>query len=375
MKNRPVADEHITGIQPYVPGKQVEEIEREYGITGAIKLASNENPLGPHPAAEAVVRQRADRIHIYPDGSARKLKEAVADYHGVSTGEVICGNGSDQLLRLAVQALGRWGEEQGVVSMFSFGAYPIALRAHNIDVYQVDMLEGMAYDNRAMVEACGPNTRFLFIANPNNPTGTYMPADELRWLLSEVPDHVVVVVDEAYVQYALADDYESALQMRDEHELLMVTRTFSKVYGMAGLRAGYAVAPPEVIDAINRIRAPFNVNRVAQEAATAALVDSGFVQKSVELNERGRQQLEAGLSELKGRGVDWIPSQTNFVLCEMPFNGGKVYEAMLYEGVITRPMAGYGLPNHLRISIGTEEQNAACLTALEAALDKLEEGQ
>jgi histidinol-phosphate aminotransferase len=371
---RPVADEHITGISPYVPGKQVAEIEREYGVEGAIKMASNENPLGPSPAAREAIEEASAEAHIYPDGDARALKYAVAEHHDVPVDQVLCGNGSDQLLRLAVQALSRWGQDAGLISNFSFGAYPIALRAHNLDVRRVDMKPGLQYDMTAMAEAVNPSTRIVFVANPNNPTGTYISEEDLRGFLRSVPEDVVVVVDEAYTQYVEADDYASAMEMRDEHELLIVTRTFSKCFGMAAMRIGYAISTPEIIDAINRVRAPFNCNRIGQKAAVAALGDREFVQRSVDVNERGREQLESGLADLQGRGVDWIPSQTNFLLCEMPFKGRDVYEAMLYEGVITRPVEAYGLPNHLRISIGTEEQNEACLNALEAALDKLEEG-
>lgn len=371
---RPVADEHITGISPYVPGKQVAEIEREYGVEGAIKMASNENPLGPSPAAREVIKEASAEAHIYPDGDARELKHAVAEHHDVPVEEVLCGNGSDQLLRLAVQALSRWGEDAGLISNFSFGAYPIALRGHNLDVRRVDMKPGLQYDMPAMAEAVSPNTRIVFLANPNNPTGTYITEGDLRGFLRSVPDDVVVIVDEAYTQYVEADDYTSAMEMRDEHELLIVTRTFSKCFGLAAMRIGYAISTPEVIDAINRVRAPFNCNRIGQKAAVAALADREFVQRSVEVNEQGREQLESGLADLRDRGVDWIPSQTNFLLCEMPFTGREVYEAMLYEGVITRPVEAYGLPNHLRISIGTNQQNEACLEALEAALTTLEEG-
>jgi len=369
--SRPIADEHITDIQPYVPGKQVDEIEREYGVEDAVKLASNENPLGPSPAALEVVRDYAGEMHIYPDGDAHDLKQRVAEFHDVPVEEVLHGNGSDQLLRLAVQTLGRWGEDHGIVSEHSFGAYPIALRAHNLDFDAVPMREGLEYDLAGIRESIRPNTRFVFLANPNNPTGTYIGSAGLRELLADLPDDVVAVVDEAYHQYAQADDYESALRMRDAHELLIVTRTFSKCFGLAGLRAGYAVAPPEVVGAMNRVRAPFNCNRLAQNAAAAALADRAFVERSVELNERGREQLEAGLRELQGRGVDWTPSQTNFLLVETPHHGPDVYEEMLYEGVIVRPMVGYDLPEHLRITIGTEEQNERCLGALGSALDSL----
>ena len=372
---RPIADDHITGIQPYVPGKQVEEIKREYGVTDIIKLASNENPLGPSPEAQRIVREHAGNMHIYPDGDAHELKHAIAEYHGVPVDQVLHGNGSDQLLRLAVQALARWGQDHGVVSEHSFGAYPIALQGHNLDFDVAKMAEGLRYDLDAMRELVRPNTRIVFIANPNNPTGTYVDRDSLREFLRYLPEDVVPIVDEAYVQYAVADDYASALEMRDAHENLIVTRTFSKCYGMAGLRIGYMIARPEIVDGMNRVRAPFNCNRIGQKAARAALADTDFVEESVELNENGREQLEEGFRKLEGKGVDWTPSETNFLLVETPYHGPDLYEEMLYEGVIVRPMVGYGLPNHLRITIGTEEQNERCLNALSKALDKMAERQ
>jgi histidinol-phosphate aminotransferase len=368
---RPIADPHIAGIHPYVPGKQVDEIKREYGVDDVIKMASNENPLGASPAALEVFEESSSEVHIYPDGAAFKLNHAISQFHDVPADQILTGNGSDQLLRLAVQALARPGEDHGVLSRHSFGAYPIALQAHNVEFDLVEMAPGLRYDLDGMAEAVGESTRIVFIANPNNPTGTYVGADELRSYLEGLPEDVVAVVDEAYTQYVQADDYASALQMRDAHDLLIVTRTFSKCYGLAGLRIGYAIAPPAVIDAMNRIRAPFNTNRIGQEAAIAALQDEEFVDRSVSLNERGRRQLEEGFAELEDLGVDWTPSQTNFLLIKTPHAGREVYERMLYHGVIVRPMAGYGLPNHLRITIGTEEQNARCLEALEAALEEM----
>jgi histidinol-phosphate aminotransferase len=370
---RPVADEHITGISPYVPGKQVAEVQREYGVDDVVKMASNENPLGTSPKALEVLRDNFDETHIYPDGAAYHLKNAVADFHDLPTDEVLTGNGSDQLLRLAVQAMARAGEEHGVVSEHSFGAYPIALQAHNLDHDAAEMADGLQYDLGNMRRAIRENTRVVFIANPNNPTGTYVDGESLRAFLRDLPEDVVAVVDEAYTQYVQADDYESALEMRDEHELLMVTRTFSKCYGLAGLRIGYSIAQPEMIDAMNRIRAPFNCNRLGQKAAVAALGDEEFVERSVELNERGRAQLVEGLQELEGRGVSWIPSQTNFLLVETPYHGPDVYERMLHRGVIVRPMVGYGLPKHLRVTIDTEENNERFLAAFDEALSEVAE--
>ncbi len=368
---RPVADEHITSISPYVPGKQVAEIRREYGVEDVVKMASNENPLGTSPAALEVLRENLGETHIYPDGAAYELKHAVAEFHGVPVEEVLTGNGSDQLLRLAVQATARAGEDHGVVSEHSFGAYPIALQAHDLDFDAAEMAEGLRYDLGNMRRAVRENTRVVFIANPNNPTGTYLDGEALRGFLEELPEEVVAIVDEAYTQYVQADDYVSALEMRDAHDLLVVTRTFSKCYGLAGLRIGYAIAEPEVIDAMNRIRAPFNCNRLGQKAAVAALGDTEFVERSVSLNERGRAQLTEGLQELEGRGVSWIPSQTNFLLVETPHHGPEVYERMLHHGVIVRPMVGYGLPRHLRVTIDTEDNNERFLAAFGRALSEV----
>ncbi|MFB6372863.1 MAG: histidinol-phosphate transaminase [Bradymonadaceae bacterium] len=372
---RTVADEHITGIQPYVPGKQVAEIQREYGIDDVVKMASNENPLGPSPKALEVIREHTVNVHIYPDGAVHDLKHAVADFHDRPVEEVIFGNGYDQLLRLAVQTMARHGEDHGVVSQHSFGAYPIALRAHDMDYDAVEMADGLRYDLGAMRRAVCGDTRVVFIANPNNPTGTYVDGEVLRSFLRDLPDDVLAIVDEAYHQYVQADDYETALKMREEHELLMVTRTFSKCYGLAGLRLGYAIAPSEAIEAMDRVRAPFNVNRLAQKAGIAALEDTEFLDRSVELNERGRSQMITGLQELEGRGIDWVPSETNFLLVEVPFDGREVYERMLHHGVIVRPMHGYGLPQHLRITIDTEQNNERCLAALGSAISELESGR
>ncbi|MFB6265276.1 MAG: histidinol-phosphate transaminase, partial [Bradymonadaceae bacterium] len=264
---------------------------------------------GPSPKAREVVESRTDRIHVYPDGAAHDLHKALSEFHDRPKDEIIWGNGSDQLLRLAVHAFTRQGEDRGIVSEHSFGAYPIALKSGGVAVDAVGMTGDLEYDLQGMREAVVDDTRMVFIANPNNPTGTYLGGEALRAFLDDLPSDVVALVDEAYYQYARADDYASALTMRDAHERLIVTRTFSKCYGLAGLRVGYAVTTPEITDALNRIRDPFNCNRLGQRAAIAALDDRDFVERSVEVNERGREQLEEGLRGLAGRGVDWTPSQ------------------------------------------------------------------
>ncbi|MFW5968288.1 MAG: pyridoxal phosphate-dependent aminotransferase, partial [Persicimonas sp.] len=261
--------------------------------------------------------------------------------------------------------------DKGVVTDYSFGSYPISLVGHGAEVVSVPVKEGFVPDGEALAAACDDQTKMLFLANPNNPTGTYLDEAGLRHLLTETPEHVVVVIDEAYHDYIQADDYKTALELRDLRERLIVTRTFSKCYGLAGLRVGYAISRPEIIDLVNRIRKPFNVNLVAQQAARVALADRDFVVRSVEVNEAGRAQLERGFEQMSALGVDWIRSQTNFLLVEMPVAGRRIFEAMLRRGIILRPMDGYGLPDYLRISIGTEEQNARCLEHLSEVLERL----
>jgi histidinol-phosphate aminotransferase len=339
-------------------------------LTDIIKLASNENPLGTSEKVREVVRKAAERLHIYPDGAAFNLKKAICEFHAVEMDEVATGAGSDELLMLSIDTFISPGDK-GVVCQYGFGSYPISLVGHGAEVVTVPVLDAFKPDVNGLVDACDDDTKMLFLANPNNPTGTYVAEDELRFLLENVPEHVVVIIDEAYHDYIEADDYATALELRSLRDRLIVTRTFSKCYGLAGLRVGYAISTPEIIDCVNRIRKPFNVSLVAQQAAIAALADRDFVAQSVDVNEKGRAQLEAGFEKLATFGVDWVPSQTNFLLVEMPVPGQKIYEAMLRRGVILRPMAGYGLPNYLRISIGTEAENARCLTQLTEVLETI----
>lgn len=373
MKLNRLVGSHIENLKPYVPGKPIEELERELGIKNPIKLASNENPLGPSPRAAEAMRAAIGQNHLYPDGAAHKMREAIADFHGVPMEEVICGNGSNELLTLAVRTFCNYGTDQAAIARFSFAAYGIVSQAHNVGIQWAPMDEGFCYDLDALLDVMDETTKIVFVANPNNPTGTYIPAEKLRAFLKAVPEEVVVVVDEAYHEYVQAEDYESAETMRDLRERLMITRTMSKCYGLAGVRAGYGIAPREMIGLINRIREPFNANLLAQVAVPAALEDQDFVAHAVALNEEGRRVLEAGLKKLETQGVSWIPSQTNFLLVETPFDARALYEALLMEGVILRPMAGYGLPRHLRISLSGEADMNRCLESLEKVLTRFEE--
>ena len=366
--------DYVAAIKPYVPGKPIEELERELGIQGSIKLASNENPLGPSPKAIEAIRRHAPHVHIYPDASAFELKRACSRHVGAGEEEITVGNGSNELLTIAARTFCRPGDH-AVISDYSFIAYRIIMQAEGLKWTSVPMRGDHQTDVDALIAAVTPKTRLLFLANPNNPTGTYVARDDLRRLLERVPERVVVVVDEAYHEYVRAPDYASAMTMREIRERLMITRTFSKAFGLGGMRVGFSVAPAQLTDYINRVREPFNCNLLGQLAASAALEDEDFIARSVEVNERGRAALELGLKAMSERGVRVTPSQTNFLLVHAPVEGQELYERMLRRGVIVRPMAGYGLARSLRVTIGTEAQCARFLEAFEASLSELERSE
>ncbi len=372
MNQRDLVGDHITTLKPYVPGKPVDELKRELGIEDIVKLASNENPLGPSPRAVEAIERGLEKLHIYPDGAAHDMMEGIADHHDVGTGEVITGNGSDEVLTTAIRTFCAYGQDSVVVSAHSFAAYGIRCQAHNLDVRRVAMADGLRFDLAAMAQAIDETTKMVFVANPNNPTGTYVSKASLRSFLKAVPEHVVVLVDEAYHQYVEADDYQTALELREHHERLLVTRTLSKCYGLAGVRAGYGIGHPELIGAMQKVREPFNCNSLAQLALPAALEDEAFVERSVAVNREGREVFEEGLKHLRDTyGVTWTPSQTNFLLVDLPCEGVQVFEQMLREGVILRPMAGYGFPTKIRISLSTAEDMERCTEALDKVLAEL----
>ena len=360
--------EYIASIKPYVPGKPIEELERELGITNSIKLASNENPLGPSPRAMEAIREHVQNVHYYPDGAAFKLKEACADYVGAKFEEIATGNGSNELLTLIARTFCTPGDH-AVISDYSFIAYRIIMQAEGMRWTSTSMKGDFQVDADAMLDAIEPDkTRLLFIANPNNPTGTYIPRADLEKILTQTPEDVIVVVDEAYHEYVQARDYVSAVELRHLRENLIITRTFSKAFGLGGMRVGFAVAPAHLIDFINRVREPFNCNLLGQVAAVAALQDMDFIAESVRVNEQGRAVVEQGLTALSDAGVRYTPSQTNFLLVHTEQPAGALYESMLRQGVIVRPMAGYGLANSLRVTLGTAAQCERFLAAFEQAL-------
>lgn len=360
-----LAQPGVQKLSPYVPGKPVNELARELGIDPAkiIKLASNENPLGPGPKALAAIREELAELTRYPDGNGFELKKRLAERCGVQIDQVTLGNGSNDILELVARAYLAPGLN-AVFSEFAFAVYPIVTQAIGATA-RVTPAREWGHDLPAMLAAIDADTRVVFIANPNNPTGTWFGPDALSRFLAAVPEHVLVVLDEAYIEYAQGGDLPDGLDYLAEYPNLLVSRTFSKAYGLASLRVGYGLSSPAVADVLNRVRQPFNVNSLALAAACAALDDAEYLTKSRQLNEVGMEQLEGGLRLL---GLSWIPSKGNFIAVDLGRDSGPVYQGLLREGVIVRPVAGYGMPNHLRVSIGLLEENTRFLEALARVL-------
>lgn len=348
----------VRALHPYIPGKPISELERELGIDNAMKLASNENPLGASPLALKAVQAEIGALALYPDGSGHDLKAALAQRHGIDANCITLGNGSNDVLVLLAEAF-LTPEHGAVFSQYCFAVYPIATQAVGAIIQQAPALPDdhpqmpLGHDLSAMAAHMDTRTRLVFIANPNNPTGTWLPPDELEAFIAKAPDHVLVVVDEAYFEYQDPDHAVDASQWLKRYPQLVVTRTFSKAYGLAGLRIGYALSSPAVADLLNRVRQPFNVNSLALAAATAAIDDHDFIQRSRSVNQAGLENLNR---ELPAMGFRVYPSAGNFALVDMGGSAEDWYQALLRAGLITRRVANYGLPNHLRISIGTPEQ-------------------
>lgn len=362
-----LAVEGVRSLQPYQPGKPLEELEREYGISHAVKLASNENPLGPGKKALAAIEQHLSELSRYPDGNGFSLKKALSKKHGVSMDQLTLGNGSNDILEFLARAFVAVNDEV-IFSEYAFAVYPIVTQAVGGRAVVV-AAKDYGYDLDAIAAAVSDKTRLIFIANPNNPTGTWLTEKALRDFLEKVPAQVLVVLDEAYYEYAIdpalrACGYTSVMHWINDYPNLVVTRTFSKAYGLAGLRMGYGVSHTDVADILNRVRQPFNANSLALAAAEAALDDDVHLQHSVKLNAEGMQVLTRAFEQL---GLDYIPSVGNFV-CVKVGDAAGVYEALLRAGIIVRPVANYGLPDYLRITIGRADENARFLDALKKIL-------
>jgi histidinol-phosphate aminotransferase len=358
------APDYVRRISPYVGGKPIEEVARELGLAPEriVKLASNENPRGPSPKALSAVASAAADLTRYPDGNAYALKAALSRRLAVAPEQIVFGNGSNDVLELVTHAFLRGGDE-AVYSQHAFAVYPLATQARGATGVAVRARD-FGHDLPAMLAAITPRTRVVFVANPNNPTGTWIEPERLQAFIASVPPEVLVVLDEAYNEYLEPSQQAEATRWIARHPNLIVTRSFSKAYGLAALRIGYGVMDAAVADMLNRVRQPFNVNALAQAAALAALDDVAYVEESRRLNREGLAQLASGFARLRLRA---LPSSGNFVLVEVG-DAVRVYGALLREGVIVRPVANYELPQWLRVTVGLPEENERFLAALERAL-------
>jgi histidinol-phosphate aminotransferase len=353
----------VQKLSPYQPGKPIEELERELGLNDIIKLASNENPLGCSPRVLTAVESGLSELSLYPDGNGFTLKKALSDFYRRPLPEITLGNGSNDILELVARAFLKPGDE-AVFSEHSFAVYPLAVQAVGATGVSVPA-QRWGHDLPAMAAAVTDKTRVVFIANPNNPTGTWVEERELDAFLMAIPESVLVVLDEAYGEYVEEGYLPSGLDYLDRYPNVIVTRTFSKAYGLAALRVGYAFAHPDITNVLNRVRQPFNVNALALRAAVAALGDQEFVVRSRQQNAAGMKQIGEGVKQL---GLTFIPSRGNFLCIELRREGLPVYEALLRKGVIVRPVANYGMPGFLRVTIGSPAENERFLAALKAVL-------
>jgi histidinol-phosphate aminotransferase len=363
MNYSELAPAYIRAIAPYQPGKPISELERELGITGIVKLASNENPLGASPKVMEAIRTALDEISLYPDGNGFALKDALVKRYGVALNQVVLGNGSNDLLELSARAFLTVGDKV-VYADHSFAVYALATQAVGalgISVAAKDYGHDLDAMRKAAVEQ---GAKMTFIANPNNPTGTFLPGDALHKFLRALPANILVVLDEAYNEYLPVECRYDSVSWLKEFPNLIISRTFSKAYGLASLRVGYALGNAQVMDMLNRVRQPFNVNSMAQAAAVAALQDTDFVQKTFALNQRGMSQIVDGLTKL---GLEHIPSFGNFVSFKIK-DAMRIYRRLLELGVIVRPIANYAMPDYLRVSIGLATENEKFLSALKQTL-------
>ncbi len=366
MNVKDLAPANVRGIAPYIPGKPIAETARELGLREAdiLKMASNENPLGPSPRALEAIRGALNDLHYYPDGSGFELKAILARRLGLKPENFVLGNGSNDVLELVARAF-LTAADSAVYSEHAFMVYPLVVQAIGATRIEVPAKD-YGNDLGAIASAVRADTKIVFVANPNNPTGTFTPWDEVHALVERIPRRVLVVIDEAYGEY-LPDALKSpSPRWLAAHPNLVVSRTLSKAFGLAGLRVGFGFAHPEVAEVMNRVRQPFNVNHLAMVAACAALEDHEFIARSRDVNARGLVQLKQGFDRL---GLEYIPSLGNFITVRVG-DASRVYESLLKEGVIVRPIAGYGLPEHLRVTVGLPEHNARFLAALERALKK-----
>ena len=362
-----LAVEGVRSLKPYQPGKPIDELARELGLNESdiVKLASNENPMGPSPAALEAIRRETAELHRYPDGAGFVLKKTLSDKLNVRSEQITLGNGSSDILDFIVRVFVNDGDNV-VVSQHAFAIYGLVARTVGADCIAVPAKD-FGHDLEAMLGAINERTRIVFVTNPNNPTGTWNHRDELIGFLNKVPENVIVLLDEAYFEYVHDADYPNGIELLDQYPNLVVTRTFSKAYGLASLRVGYGVSSPELADLMNRVRPPFNVDSFALAAANAAMLDEEYVRESIALNDRGMSYLISSFDDL---GLSYIPSVGNFISFRVPdgVDAMEVYSGLLKQGVIVRPVVNYEMPEYLRVSIGTESENETFIRALQKVL-------
>ena len=360
---RKLVRQGVEDLIPYPPGKPIEELERELGISGSIKLASNENPLGPSPMAVQAIKDHLTGLNRYPDGSGYYLKLKLSEKHHIPFDRIILGNGSNELIELIVRTFLSEGDH--VIQAFpTFLVYEKIVTGAGGRMTSVP-LSDFRVDLKGIRDAIRPETKLIFINNPNNPTGSAFDKNEIRQFLEKIPQDIVVALDEAYIEFVTDEAATDGIEMLDAHPLLFVLRTFSKLYGLAGLRIGYGFAPEEMIDYMNRVRQPFNANTLAQAAATAALGDDRFVSETLETVREGLSYLYQNLGDM---GLEYVPTQTNFFLIKTPGGGKRIYQAMLKQGVIIRAMDSYGLADYIRVCVGLPEENQRFIETLKSVL-------
>lgn len=358
------ANSGVKSLKPYQPGKPIEELQRELGLSNIIKLASNENPLGPSRSALDNLEKALPEVNFYPDGSGYLLKQEIAKQRGVKEEQLILANGSDEIFTNVLRVFANQQDEV-IVSEYGFAAYKIAARSFNHQVIEVKAKQ-WGHDLSAILASITEKTKVIFLANPNNPTGTYFKKQQFTSFINEVPQNIVVVLDQAYYEYMLgSDDYPDGVNFLASHTNLIVTHTFSKAYGLAGLRVGYAVCSAQIADLLNRVRLPFNVNSIALQAAKNALTDKEHLNKTIKCNSLGMQQYIQAFDDMK---LTYIPSAGNFITVDLNQPAQQVYKSLLTKGVIVRTLEPYNMPNHLRISIGLTEQNKRCIEELKQIL-------
>jgi histidinol-phosphate aminotransferase len=357
----------VDALKPYVPGKPIEEVQREYGLKDVIKLASNENPLGTSPKALAAIREALPKLNFYPDGQSYYLRAALANHLGVKMEQLTVGNGGDGIIQETCLAY-LDEDSEVVVSRSSFPIYDIYTHVMRARLKKIP-LRNFGLDLDAMVQAINDKTKLVFVCNPNNPTGTIVTATEVEAFMEEVPDHVLVIFDEAYCELVDSPEYPVSLRyIQEGYNNVMIIRTFSKSYGLAGIRLGYAIAAPEILAPLNKVKEPFAVNLLAQVAGAAALEDKEFLEKTVAENHAGRVYLYGKFERL---GLPYIKSHTNFVLVKIGPKATLLQEMLLKKGVIVRPCTGYDLPQFIRITVGNKDQNIRLIKALESTLQDL----